>query len=294
MIEMDKIDIYGWEAALRGMRNPMNSWDRADTEFKDGWPVKSKLGENDAKLAFNLAKAGPVHAKYRRMITLVCDITAPLYWWKEFDTYKVGTVANSCSTMHKLCEKPFSIDDFSHEHLMVDPVSGKECPSNRVFKTLISYMNMLRDRYLETKDKKYWYQIIQLLPTSYNQKRTVQMSYEVLSNIYISRKDHKLDEWRLFCKWLEELPCSYLITCENGPKGTEEPLKEEQKEGKLDEISEFKAEIDKLHLEIQKLEYNNFIRPYPSLWDVPSLYPNIPHNQWFNFGFDNDKRKDQK
>lgn len=220
-----------WEAIIMGTRNPMNSWDRSDTmiyehELED-WPherVKTfnGLGDNDYDLMMRLAKGGPVHAKYRRMITVYVTITAPLYWWKEFDTYKVGTVANSCSTMHKIAAKEFTLEDFSCEHLINDRdfcwdnglMAGPECmdtPLN-ILDIVIDALNIYREKYLETKDKKYWWQMIQLLPSSYNQKRTVMLNYEVLANIYKSRRNHKLDEWRTFCDWIEELPYSEVIT----------------------------------------------------------------------------------
>jgi hypothetical protein len=160
-----------------------------------------------------LAENGSVHAKYRRMIVVYADILAPLYWWKEFYTYKVGTVANSCSTMHKIHEKEFSLEDFSHEHLLTEGQTewGDTCPTITL-ECVISALNYYRKRFLETKDKQYWWQMIQLLPSSYNQKRTIMLNYEVLSNIYANRKNHKLDEWREFCKWIEELPQSEIIT----------------------------------------------------------------------------------
>ena len=191
-----------WEIIIEGMRNPMNSWDKSDSEIY--YDVDFVLGENDHKLMTSLAKGGAVHAKYRRMIPVFLTINAPLYWWKEFDTYKVGTVANSCSTMHKIHSKEFTLDDFSIEHL-----------SGRAMTTLVEVIKMLnfyRDWYLEAKDKTQWWQMIQLLPTSYNQKRTVMLNYEVLVNIYHSRKNHKLDEWHTFCDWIRGLPYSELIT----------------------------------------------------------------------------------
>ena len=210
MILLENVDIHGWEAAIRGMRNPMNSWERSDSHFDN---ISVNIGKNDLELMTRLANAGSVHAKYRRMITVTVDILAPLYWWKEFDTYKVGTVANSCSTMHKIADKEFTLDDFSHEHLLTEKETawGNICPTITLECT-ISALNNFRKKYLETKDKKYWWQMIQLLPSSYNQKRTVMLSYEVLANIYRYRKDHKLDEWRDFCKWIEELPYSEIIT----------------------------------------------------------------------------------
>lgn len=206
MIKIENTETYGWEAAIRGMRNPMNSWDKSDSDRFD-LVVNSQLGKNDLELAKKLAKAGTDHRKFMRMFTVYCDITAPLYWWKEFDTYKVGTVANSCSTMHKIHSKPLSINDFSTEHL--------EFLAAQNLRGTIELINEYRATYLDTKDKKYWWQMIQLLPSAYNQKRTVMMNYEVLANIYKSRKKHKLDEWHNFCDWIKTLPYSELITGED-------------------------------------------------------------------------------
>ena len=243
MIKIENVEVMGWEHAIRGMRNPKNSWDRSDSLFctrQDGCDscphyndpdcpgtlysdrardVAGYVGDNDHTLMMNLAHGGPVHAKYRRMITVYLDITAPLYWWKEFDTYKVGTVANSCSTMHKIHAKEFEFGDFSVDHM-----------HDRAFKHFmgtIDELNFWRDIFLtggmvddcngtscriyKAQDKDAWWQMIQLLPTSYNQKRTVMLNYEVLVNMYESRKLHKLDEWREFCKWIESLPYSELI-----------------------------------------------------------------------------------
>ena len=203
-----------WEIIIEGMRNPMNSWDKMDSETIYWGQGYSKLviGEADHKLMTSLAKGGAVHAKYRRMIPVFLTINAPLYWWKEFDTYKVGTVANSCSTMHKIHSKEFTMDDFSREHLM----TGSMFQLHRV----VDLLNEARECYLESEEpttkKAYWWQMIQLLPTSYNQKRTVMLNYEVLVNIYHSRKNHKLDEWHTFCDWIKELPYSELITGEEG------------------------------------------------------------------------------
>ena len=210
MINIENVEVVGWEQAIRGMRNPMNSHSKSDSRFNDDTAFNI-IGDNDLSLMKKLAKAGTDHRKFMRMVTVYLDITAPLYWWKEFDTYKVGTVANSCSTMHKIHEKKFTLDDFSCEHLTNigvydNPVS--------VFGLTISCLNECRLKYLETKDKEYWWQMIQLLPSSYNQKRTIMLNYEVLANIYKSRKAHKLDEWREFCKWIETLPYSELITVE--------------------------------------------------------------------------------
>lgn len=213
MIKIENVNVYGFKSAIRGMRNPMNSWDNSDTiSDYDKW----RLGENDLKLMHTLAKAGSDHRKFLRMINVTCDITAPLYWWKEFDTYKVGTVTNSCSTMHKIAEKEFTIDDFSHEHL--DGVSRNMfmqndkdqpyffCSFEDMLYIIVESLNCARNLYLQTKDKKYWWQMIQLLPSSYNQRRTVQMNYEVLRNMYYARKGHRLDEWHTFCDWASQLP----------------------------------------------------------------------------------------
>ena len=199
-----------WDIIIEGMRNPMNSWDKMDStlvlEWDDsGYPHEGyAIGESDGKLMKQLAKGGAVHAKYRRMIPVYLTINAPLYWWKEFDTYKVGTVCNSCSTMHKIQAKEFTLDDFSHEHLCLS--------SKDVMAKIIGALNIERQIFLNTKNKDSWWQMIQLLPTSYNQKRTVMLNYEVLVNIYHSRKNHKLDEWHTFCDWIEGLPYSELIT----------------------------------------------------------------------------------
>lgn len=223
-----------WEIIIEGMRNPMNSWDNMDSEFlhTDPYggelPYEYSIGDNDHKLMSSLANGGPVHAKYRRMIPVYLTINAPLYWWKEYDTYKIGTVANSCSTMHKIHSKEFVVADFSTEHLIRDWTDDKvesfaeiHNPCNysetamfspfEILRATINVLNVNREAYLETKDKKYWEQMIQLLPTSYNQKRTVMLNYEVLVNIYHSRKNHKLDEWHVFCDWIEKLPYSDLI-----------------------------------------------------------------------------------
>lgn len=216
MIKLENTEVFGWEAAIRGMRNPMNSWDKSDsykTHIEDSEtlqtaPFEFFVGDNDHALMTKLAKGGPVHAKYRRMIVVTVDITAPLYWWKEFDTYKVGTVANSCSTMHKIHEKEFTLDDFSHEHLMK---TGRECLEQTI-KTLNAYRNL----YVDDGYKADWYNMIQLLPTSYNQKRTIMLNYEVLVGMYRDRKNHKLYEWHTFCDWIRDLPNSELITGEGG------------------------------------------------------------------------------
>lgn len=249
MLKIESTEVLGWEHAIRGMRNPMNSWDKSDsghcqldllrdckTCVHQGTNYPSckshyDVGRHDFDLMTRLRNAGTDHRKFMRMLTVYLDITAPLYWWKEFDTYKVGTVANSCSTMHKIADKEFTLEDFSHEHL---------CPLALVnLASTISVLNGYRKMYLnggedlteegvaaavnetftpdstiyyQPKDKKIWWQMIQLLPTSYNQKRTVMLNYEVLANIYKSRRNHKLDEWHTLCDWIEELPYSELIT----------------------------------------------------------------------------------
>lgn len=254
MLKIEKTEVYGWEAALRGMRNPKNSWGRSDTVMKSTvlkaeeiapgvtaynqeycvpYPV---IGPNDMKLAMQLRNAGPEHAKFLRMIAVTCDITGPLYWWKEFDTYKVGTVANSCSTMHKIADKEFTLDDFSHEHLInydayfcneaempvICDAPNISCGGLQFLILTINVLNYYREKYitaLKTEEetglpaKDIWWQMIQLLPSSYNQKRTVFLNYWVLANIYHQRQHHKQDEWRItFCDWIKSLPYSNLIT----------------------------------------------------------------------------------
>lgn len=240
MLKIENTQTTGWEAAIRGMRNPMNSWAKSDSGWdwlEDPSPINPDdpgfvfvVGPNDLDLMKRLAKAGSTDAKYRRMINVTADVTAPLYWWKEYDTYKVGTVANSCSTMHKIQAKEFTRDDFSCEHL-IEYGNPEEVPVIAVgegFNTIeneirrfwpsdildltISMLNKSRQMFLETKDKQYWWQMIQLLPSSYNQRRTIQLNYEVLAAIYPKRKDHKLDEWHTFCDWIRNLPYSELIT----------------------------------------------------------------------------------
>lgn len=238
MIKIENDEVMGWEHAIRGMRNPMNSWKESDSKFlscaemkdcsecfyvdpehdgsdglttichaPDGTKNVVIIGPKDWKLMMRLRNAGTDHRKFMRMIVVYADITAPLYWWKEYDTYKVGTVANSCSTMHKIHAKEFTIDDFSHEHLLEQ--------DEKALNYIVDYLNINRRSYLETKDKTYWWQMIQLLPSSYNQKRTVMLNYEMLANIYKSRKNHKLDEWRCLCDWIETLPYGELITGED-------------------------------------------------------------------------------
>lgn len=240
MLKIENVEVMGWEHAIRGMRNPMNSWEKSDSGTKCPYEKEACCGEcqqnfcigpNDLDLMTRLRNSGTDHRKFMRMITVYLDITAPLYWWKEFDTYKVGTVANSCSTMHKIADKEFTLDDFSHEHLNDKPyhrdwiesavVDEDITSSHKVWMTpldilrcTIEMLNAYRKNYLETKDKQDWWQMIQLLPSSYNQRRTIMLNYEVLTNIYKSRRNHKLDEWHTFCDWIENLPYSELITSE--------------------------------------------------------------------------------
>lgn len=244
MINFENTEVMGWGAAIRGMRNPMNSWEKSDSFWNSKFNYNTgnpdwRVGPNDFDLMKRLRNAGTDHRKFMRMITVYVDITAPLYWWKEFDTYKVGTVANSCSTMHKIAEKEFTLGDFSYEHLNDDCMAcdivfgdhSDELTSLDILKYTIEGLNYWRRRYITTKDKDDWWQMIQLLPSSYNQKRTVMMNYEVLANIYKSRRNHKLDEWAEtklvgdrpsnmylnkftngFCDWIKTLPYSELIT----------------------------------------------------------------------------------
>ena len=201
MIKIENIDVYCFETAIRGARNPMNSWDRMDSCYNNG---EFEIGENDYKLLKNLTIAGPEHRKWNRMVTVTMDITAPLYFLKEWDTYKVGTVANSCSTMHRIQAKKFEMSDFSVEHLR----------SLRVMHEIIDELNFYRDKFNKDKKKEDWWEMIQLLPTSYNQKRTVHLNYEVLGTIYHQRRHHKLDEWVEFCNTIKTLPYSEFITRE--------------------------------------------------------------------------------
>ena len=219
MLKIEHTVVFGWEAAIRGMRNPMNSWEQSDSVpavdcgkcgkiEREGVCRKEDrdctghecfcVGENDLALMQRLARSGPDHGKFLRMVNVTTDINAPLYWWKEFDTYKVGTVANSCSTMHKIADKEFILEDFSCDHLNEK--------SLYMLNDTIKYLNAVREAFLDTKDKDYWWQMIQLLPSSYNQRRTVQLNYEVLRKMYFARKDHKLDEWHTLCAWMLALP----------------------------------------------------------------------------------------
>ena len=218
MIKIENIDVYGFEAAIRGARNPMNSWDRIDSCYNNG---EFEIGENDYKLLKNLTIAGPEHRKWNRMVTVTIDITAPLYWWKEYDTYKVGTVGNSCSTMHKIQAKKFTLDDFSHEHLLEGGLLHLHDTirllneAREIFNNFGYFEPKLKKAYsFEVTKKDVWWQMIQLLPTSYNQKRTVHLNYEVLGTIYHQRRHHKLDEWHVFCDTIKTLPYSEFITKE--------------------------------------------------------------------------------
>lgn len=293
MITIENVEVVGWEHAIRGMRNPMNSWDRSDSRWggrfeyfsgKSEWEV----GPNDMTLMKKLAKAGTEHRKYLRMIVVYLDITAPLYWWKEFDTYKVGTVANSCSTMHKLTEKEFTYDDFSNEYL--DPTDDDlffsadsddyRLSSSGLLGDIICALNAYRNRYniavekTKRKDlsvsekmhaikqkRRYWYNMIQLLPTSYNQKRTIMLNYEVLANIYRQRKGHKLDEWNDLCAWIETLPYSELIT------------------GKIDE-----GEIDNFVKNAKKIDSR--IDRIDKIKKSPSVYILVDDEDYVLYSFD--------
>lgn len=254
MIKIENFEVVGWEHAFRGMRNPKNSWAKSDSSFHEKAVTEAldysnnpdgeikellvqfdalDIGEKDHELAMKLVKGGPVHAKFRRMIAVYVDVTAPLYWWKEYDTYKVGTVANSCSTMHKIHEKEFTFEDFSRDHFIniwdFDPEVRDLAPTIEadvntdvachyvygpidVLTLTINMLNRLRELYIKTNDKYFWYQMIQLLPSSYNQKRTLMLNYEVLANIYKWRKNHKLQEWVDFCNFIKNLPYSEIIT----------------------------------------------------------------------------------
>lgn len=237
MLKIENVEVMGWDHAIRGMRNPKNSWEMSDSRYYND-PIYDEehpmfihdnpifsVGPNDQKLMMTLRNAGTDHRKFMRMIAVYLDITAPLYWWKEFDTYKVGSVANSCSTMHKIHAKEFTLDDFSHEHLDDERNVLEDCneyqlgdyywpeyTARDILNLTIYALNYYRNLYLQTKDKKYWWQLIQLLPSSYNQKRTVMLNYEVLANMFAARRNHKLDEWHTLCDWMETLPYSELIT----------------------------------------------------------------------------------
>lgn len=204
MLKIENVSTSGWKAAIRGMRNPKNSWAQIDSAVVNGNCFV--VGDNDYDLMYRLASAGTDHGKFMRMIHVQCDVTAPLYWWKEADQYKVGTVTDSCSTMHKIHAKEFTLDDFSHEHLNDE--------STDCLLKLIDLLNCNRELFLKDKNKSWWWQMIQLLPSSYNQLRTWDLNYAVLQNIYHARRNHKLDEWHDFCDWIESLPYSNLITCE--------------------------------------------------------------------------------
>ena len=279
MLKIENTEVLGWEHAIHGMRNPMNSWANSDSSWRYVAPAQREghilasysddsefwIGPNDANLMNRLRNAGTDHRKFMRMIPVYVDLIGPLYWWKEFDTYKVGTVANSCSTMHKIADKEFTLDDFSYEHLNCEPyhrdwiesatVDEDITSPHKVWMTpldilrcTIEMLNAYRESYLETKDKQDWWQMIQLLPSSYNQKRTVMLNYEVLANIYKSRRNHKLDEWHTFCDWIEGLPYNELIT---GPSLKDIPISNEiTEEAKRRVHEELNAQFDhfcKLH-----------------------------------------------
>ena len=231
MLKIENYEVpspWQWEMAVCGMRNPMNSWDRMDSAVEPyihGTYQECffNFGKNDHDLAMRLAAGGPVHAKYLRMLPVWVDILAPLYWWKECDTYKIGTVANSCSTMHKIQERVFTLEDFSCEHFNDLDSKRLDIHKDDLYRSemrwglevIIHLLNKARDRFIETNDKRYWWQMIQLLPSSYNQKRTVMLNYQVLHDIYRDRRNHKLDEWHVFCDWIRELPYSELIVGED-------------------------------------------------------------------------------
>lgn len=246
MLKLENTEVLGWEHAIRGMRNPMNSWEKSDSKIStcecEQWPHNIKksfdeVGPSDLDLMTRLRNAGTDHRKFMRMIVVYVDLTAPLYWWKEFDTYKVGTVANSCSTMHKIAAKEFTLEDFSCEHLSE--------PSLKNLRSVIKCMNDYREEFLKDKDKHNWWQMIQLLPSSYNQRRTIMLNYEVLANIYKSRKGHKLDEWRELCKWIEGLPYSELIV---GPSLKDIPICNQiMEEAKRRVHEELNAQLDKFY-----------------------------------------------
>lgn len=219
MLTIEHAQLFGLQAAFRGMRNPFDSWEKSDSTFSlvtGGSGVQMiDIGPADLKLATTLANSGPDDGKFLRMLHVQLDVTAPLYWWKEADQYKVGTVTNSCSTMHKIAAKEFSTDDFSHEHLVDDAMADVfqiRSPWDVLYST-IDMLNLCRKKYLETNDKKYWWQLIQLLPSSYNQRRTWDLNYAVLRNIYHARRGHKLDEWRTLCDWIEILPYAKELIC---------------------------------------------------------------------------------
>lgn len=228
MIKLENAEVLGWEAAIRGMRNPLNSWDKTDSDNScpmsydnggcdccDYCSINFQVGPNDKDLMKCLRLAGTDHRKFMRMLTVYMDITAPLYWWKEFDTYKVGTVANSCSTMHKIHAKEFMLEDFSYEHLICTALLENTINELNIYRDIYNNYEKQTDGYkAEFSKKDIWWQMIQLLPSSYNQKRTVMLNYEVLANMYKSRKNHKLDEWRELCEWMHGLPYSALITGE--------------------------------------------------------------------------------
>ena len=226
MLKIENAKIVGWDAAIRGMRNPMNSWEKSDTLFfcpsqgdirkiVDGQDLEllTEIGPNDEGLMMKLRNCGTDHRKFMRMITVYMDITAPLYWWKEYDTYKVGTVANSCSTMHKIADKEFALEDFSHEHLIDTCLLERVINELNIYRDVYNNYDKQTEQYKDEFSKKdIWWQMIQLLPSSYNQRRTVMLNYEVLANMYKSRKNHKLDEWRTFCEYVKTFPYSELIT----------------------------------------------------------------------------------
>lgn len=333
MIKFENTEVVGWEAAIRGMRNPKNSWEKSDSGFgcwqsghdEDPWSCDSCdvpgiegcnhmdkeyiIGPNDHDLMMKLAKAGADHRKFMRMIVVYVDITAPLYWWKEYSTYKVGTVTNSCSTMHKIHEKEFTLEDFSCEHLFdrkslppyeerldighCDPLAAVDVDGQMCYYTPKTFLEMtcnmlnhFRELYLKTKDKKYWWQMIQLLPSSYNQRRTVMLNYEVLANIYKSRKNHKLDEWRELCSWIETLPYSELITGSNASEtvsgtDTEQSSSKAGVEAGKYAAKGFEAGLARVTCE-QKEEKNNMTENKKMLLDIRDEMLDILTNDEWN------------
>lgn len=308
MLKNENVKVEGFEAAIRGMRNPMNSWDRSDSFYthvvdtETGMQVDDQffVGENDLDLMKKLAASGSDHAKFRRMIVVYMDITAPLYWWKEFDTYKVGTVANSCSTMHKIHDKKFTLEDFSCEHLVSNGVIDENRKSNNwdaygCLLHTIDVLNYFRESYLKTRDKNYWWQMIQLLPSSYNQRRTVMLNYEVLHNIYYARRNHKLDEWHVLCDQIEDLPYSEVITGAEAIKNynaTSEkaypfPVIEEQWLTFIFESEEtgtdFMSDVFELWEEDHLISFNEML----DRTHISERSPDMRPSEWSNVGWEN-------
>ena len=293
MLKIENVEVVGWEHAIRGMRNPKNSWDKSDThmiptDYIRGVDIADKIGPNDQKLMMTLRNAGTDQRKFMRMSTVYLDISASLYWWKEFDTYKVGTVANSCGTMHKIHAKEFTLEDFSCEHVLRDNSVTINYVENdfRILNNLqwlmltIDLLNAMREAYLKTKDKVFWWQMIQLLPSSYNQKRTVMCNYEVLCNMYKSRKDHRLDEWHDFCDWMETLPYSELIT---GVTGEYIIPSADQIDKLFDQLAEIDPRLTSDYV-VWERSYDNSALIY--------IFNRETHTTLYAFDFDKCKLKD--